>query len=297
MKSFTKGCVFKSYAVEVLTPRLLQGSSDGFEQLNVNLAVIGTKSQQTEEPEDSDNPEIINNIINEAEIRASQKIAEAEVYVKEILREAESKASETIRQSEIEAKEVIERAKKAENQLREELANAVREEIGPQAHSEGYQTGLQKAEIESRKIIEQANALFSLAQRALHEEYIKVDDSLLKLATRIAERLARITLGLNSQKLLEIIRSLALLPQDREGCRIHIAPEDVAWITTLPPGDQLPCPWVQDETLSQGDCFLECQEGIFDARLEVQLDRMEKVLREELNYGGLESTSPKGGFD
>lgn len=294
MKSFTKGCIFKSNEVEILTPRLLQSSLEGFERYGINPALISSDIKQSDLKEI---PEIISDALSEEEISSSRKIAEAEVQAREILREAEVRATEMVRQSEIEANTIIQRAEMQEKRLREELALAVRKEIEPLAYSEGYQKGILKAELESREIMEQAKTFFSMAQRVLQEEYAKVDDSLLKLALRIAERITRASLALDHRKLLDIVRSLALLPQEREGWRLHISPDDVEWIMRLSPGDQLPCPWIRNETLSQGDCFLECQEGIFDARIEAQLAKMEKILLEELKYEKLEATGTEGGFD
>ncbi len=301
MKSYTKGRVFKSYVVEVSTPRLLQGSSERFERLSVNLAVISTDSDHGANISLSDQAQVLTmkypHTLTATETIAAEKINEAEVQAAKILRDAETKASEILRRSEIEANEIIQRVKAEENQFKEAWAETVRLEIGPLAHSEGYQAGLQKAEIEGQGIKEQAKALFVLAQRAFNEEYAKVDEALLKLAMRIAERLARTSLSLRPQQLIEITRSLMLLPQDREGWRLHVAPEDAQWIAVLPQVDQPPCTLVKNENLSQGDCFLECQEGIFDARLEAQLERLEKVLREELKYGELESSGTEGQLD
>jgi Flagellar biosynthesis/type III secretory pathway protein len=291
MKSYTKGCVFKSNEVEILTPRLLQGSLEGFERYGIIPAIVNSDFKQPEIPE------IMSEALTEAEMSASRKIAEAEVQAREIVREAEAKVNEMLRQSEIQANTIIQKAEMEEKLLREELAQAVRKEIEPLAYSEGYQKGIQKAELESRETIERAKSFFSMAQRALHEEYTKVDDLLLNLALQIAKRITGISLALNPRKLLDIARSLTLLPQDREGWCLHISPEDVEWIMRLSPDDQLPCPWVKNETLSQGDCFLECREGIFDARVEVQLAKMEKVLLEELKHEELDATDAEGGFD
>jgi flagellar assembly protein FliH len=294
MRSFTKGCIFKSNEVEVLTPRLLQSSLEGFERYGIKPALISSDIKQSEIKE---MPEIISDALSEEEISASRTIAEAEVQAREILREAEARVREMIRQGEIEANTIIQRAEMQEKRLQEELALAVRKEIEPLAYSEGYEKGIRKAEQESREIIEQAKSFFSMAQRVLQEEYAKVDDSLLELAVKIAERITRASLALDRRKLLDVVRALALLPQEREGWRLHISPDDVKWIMKLSPHDQLPCPWIKNETLSQGDCFLECQEGIFDARVEAQLAKIEKVLLEELKHEKLEATGTEGGFD
>jgi flagellar assembly protein FliH len=291
MKLYTKGSVFKSNEVEILSPRLLQSSLDGFERFGINPAIMTGDFKQPEIPD------IISEALTEAEKSASRIIADAEDQAREILRKAKAEGNEMIRLGEVEADKIIQRAEMQEKQLREELSQAVWKEIEPLAYSEGYQRGSQKAELESRETIERAKSLFSMAQRALHEEYIKVDESLLNLALQIAKRITRISLALNPRKLLDIMRSLSLLPQEREGWRLHVAPDDVEWIMRLASDDHLPCPWVKNDTLSQGDCFLECQEGIFDARVEVQLAKMEKILLEELKHEELEATGTEGGFD
>ncbi|HWQ89479.1 MAG TPA: FliH/SctL family protein [Desulfitobacteriaceae bacterium] len=287
MRLFTKGCVYKSHTIEVMTPRLVQNSSDNCARSNPETDAKNFEQQ----PQIS---EAAADSLPEAEQSVSYILTEAERRAKEILGSSEAKANEIIRQSEIEAEAIHQRAIVQEEQLREELAETIREQVEQQAYSEGYQKGLAAAEIESREITKQAKSLFSMAQRALHEEYCRIDDSLLNLAMRVAKRLTGISLELEPRKLLDIARTLVLLPKEREGWRLHIAPEDRDWLKALSSEDQLPCPWVIDETLAQGDCFLECQEGIFDARVEAQLEKMEMILREELRNERLGSTGPEG---
>ena len=294
MKSFIRGRVVKSYEVEVSTPRLLE-SNDGFQELGACLAVLteGVEAQNSVRPEwlDTSLPEV------KAREKAAKILAEAEAGAQTVLAQAEARAREIQAQAEVHAQEILAQAQADLERLRQEVVETTQAEVYPAAQVEGHRAGFEAGEAEGKRLSENANQLFRLAQRAIQEEFAKVDEDLLHLALKIAERLVRSSLAVEPQRLVGIIRALTLLPQERLGWRLHVASEDAHWLEKLPEGSLPSCPWVMDESLRPGDCFLECQEGIFDARLEAQLDKLEHTLREELENGGLESINSDSGTD
>ncbi len=274
MKSFTKGRVVKNYDVEISTPRMVEWN-EGFQELGPCLTVLTVEKE--EEPQNSAHPSWLDT--SELEGAAERK---AEL----ILAEAEARAQEILAQAQTDL-----------DRLRQEVRETTLAEVYPAAQAEGYQAGYEVGEAEGRRITESAQQLFQLAQRAVQEEYAKVDEDLLHLAIKIAERLVRASLAIEPQRLVGIIQTLALLPQERSDWRLHVSADDALWLEKLPAGTQPPCPWMIDESLNVGDCFLECREGIFDARLEAQLEKLELTLREELEHGGLESINSDSGTD
>ena len=260
MKLSIKGRVVKSYDVEVSTPRMVE-SIQGFHQLGSFLTVLSA----------GDEPPTIR--LNPKEIVANENAAR-------ILEEAE-----------ISAQRILEEARVDSDRLRQEVVAMAQAEVYPAAQAAGYQAGLQAGQVEGKRLSEKANQLFQLAQHAVQEEYAKVDEALLHLAIRIAERIVRSSLAVEPQRLIATIQALTLLPQERVGWRLHVAPADTACLE----GDQSPCPWVIDESLNTGDCFLECEEGIFDAQLEAQLNKLEYTLREELEHGSVAAIDADGG--
>lgn len=277
MKLSIKGRVVKSFDVEVSTPRMVE-CNEGFQQLGAFLTVLSV-AEESRNPVDlpiltQPNP-MTDSIEAEAKEKAALILAEAENIAQTILDEARADL----------------------DRLRQEVLEKAQAEVYPAAQVEGYQAGLQAGlqagEAEGKRLAEKANQLFQLAQRAVQEEYSKVDENLLHLAIKIAERIVRTSLAMEPQRLVAIIQALALLPQERLGWRLHVAPDD----SHLLEENQSPCPWVIDESLNPGDCFLECQEGIFDARLEAQLDKLEHTLREELEHGDVEPIDSDGGPD
>ena len=274
MRLSINGRVVKSYDVAVSTPRMVERNEE-FQQLGAFLTVLSVdeesqnsvNSPRLEQPTDRANP-----IEAEAKERAVMILAEAENRAQKILEEARADF----------------------DRLRQEVVDTARTEVYPAAQAEGYQAGIKAGEAEGKRLAEKANQLFQLAQHAVQEEYAKVDEDLLKLTIKIAERIVRSTMAVEPRRLVAIIQALTLLPQERVGWRLHVALEDSRW---LEGDDQSPCPWVIDGSLNPGDCFLECQEGIFDARLEAQLDKLEHTLREELEHGSVEPISADGGTD
>lgn len=264
MKLSINGRVVKSYDVAVSTPRMVE-CNEGFQQLGAFLTMLSVGEEQ---PAKMANP------------------SEAE---------AKEKAAMILAQAENCAQTILEEGRADFDRLRQEVVETARAEVYPKAQAEGYQAGRQAGEAEGKRAFQDAEQLFQLAQRVVQEEYAKVDKDLLHLAIKIAERLVRSSLAIEPLRLVAIIQALTLLPQERLGWRLHVAPDDARWLEKNQP--PCPCPWVIDESLSPGDCFLECQEGVFDAQLEAQLDKLEHTLREELQHGSVEPIDADGGPD
>lgn len=289
MRLSINGRVVKSYEVEVSSPRRVE-SFERFQQLGSYLTVLsrGEEEQILEKPEPAEVQEEAKRPETQAE--TARVLQEAEERGAEIIAEAEAKAGEILAAAAAEVQELRIQAQMELEGLRQELKESVHAEIYPLARAEGYKAGRQAGEAEAKGQIETAQQLIRLAQRAVQEEYAKVDGDLLHLAVKIAQRILRAAIGVEPQRLAAIIQSLTLLPLEREGWRLHVAAEDAQLVE-----GKLSCSWVIDESLAAGDCFLECQEGIFDARLEAQLDKLEHYLREELEHGSVDSISGAGG--
>lgn len=309
MKLFTRTRVVKSNTVEVCIPRLVECQNGEFRFLGEHLSIVRDTtlclSQEGEidssekdmkflrdGPDEQGVPRVV---AKKWETEESIAISRAKEQAQEIIAQAEktlAQAKETFAHAQVNALKLHEEARLEVENLR----TRVQEEVSQQAYAEGHAQGLaqglregkEQGEKEAEKIKTEARELFQLAQRAVEEELAKVDETLLQLALKVSERIVRANLKQHPEYLLHRIRALTLLPEQREGWRLHVAPKDAEWLMNHPPEDRLRIPLVEDETLTPGDCFLECSEGIFDARLEVQLDRFEQLLGEELRHGELE---------
>jgi len=311
MKLFTRARVVKSNKVEVCIPRLVECQAGEFRFLGEHLSVVRDSSLEfsleetthSSEPDDSSSSKgleesgklhiVAKNWATEEETILSQAKAQAQ----EIL----TQAQETLAQAEATLAQAQKDAQKLQAETRaeaEEYRAKLYEQVSQQAYAEGHEQGLaqglregyEQGEKDAEKIKKEARDLFQLATRAVQEELAKVDETLLHLSLKVSERIVRANLRQHPKYLLHRIRALTLLPEQREGWSLHVATKDAEWLMKLPPDERLRIPLVEEETLNPGDCFLECSEGIFDARLEAQLDCFEQLLGEELRYDGLEQT-------
>lgn len=289
MKSFIRQRVVKSQTVEVSIPRLVECKNEEFEHLTNHITVVYQAIEKNAAGESNQNIE--ENTIQGVENVADPLISEAELKAQAIIEQAQT----TLAQAQAEAEQI-----RANVQIEvAELKKKVSEEATAQAQVEGYEKGLSqglsegmaKIEPEVERKLQETNAILHLAQQAAKEEWSKADADLVHLALKIAERVLRSSLAITPELLLNQIKALTLFPQSREGWLLHVSPDDFTWLTQAEIQAQLQVNCVADDTLYPGDCFLECSEGIFDASLEVQLDHLEYLLKEELKHGELESAS------
>ena len=260
MKLSTRTSIIKNTVVEIISPRLLESP-----QLENEYLKKGYIGKVTELPE-----------FHVAEEREVQARIEAD----NIIAEARKKAEEIL-QSALQENEII----------RNDLKEDVRNEILPLAQAEGYAKGLAEAQGEADRIREQSKAYLELAQTALVDEFHKVDRELIGLCLKICEKVLHTALHVNPEKLLNVIRKLTLMPQEKEGIRIHLSSRDWEWYKVLPVEDKPPYPVIIDESLRAGDTFIECSEGEFDARIDSQLEKMGDYLVEEFQYARLDGFS------
>lgn len=288
MNSFIRTRVVKSQAVEVSIPRLVENNTEGFQHLGGHLAVVRNVIESDSgvisfgssiEPLEEQKP------IDTQEYELTEWIAQAKAEAQSILAQAQVEAEHLLAQAEVAAAEMKQRIS-AEVTAK---AQAEGYETGfSQGQSEGYAAGKAQGELEIAEKVKQVQGLLKCVQNATRDEFKKVDNDLLHLSLKIAEQVVRASLKINPELLLNQIKALTLFPQDHEGWRLHVSLEDFDWLQKSDTEMQLNLSYVADDTLRPGDSFLECSEGIFDSRLDLQLSHLEQLLREELNHEGLE---------
>ncbi len=254
---FTRARVVKEHDVKIARPLVLDKTIEEFQRLYESVAVVSAELAAADS-------------LQEISATGEGRELSAELRAEQVLAVARKQAREILAQAEVEAEAVKQAALQEVAVWREEVAQKVRSEVVP------------LAEAEAKKLLAEAKGLLNLARQALATEYAKVDEELLGLATQIAERIVRASLAIKPQRLLQVVNSILLIPPERDDLRLRLSPADVAWITQLNEENLLPCPWIKDDTLRQGEVYLEHRHGIIDARIQTQLKVLEEFLREEL---------------
>ena len=208
-----------------------------------------------------------------------------------ILQTARKEGERLVRQARLDAEEILVIAQGQKEAWRREASRNAREEALPAAISEGRELGRQEIRRELEATLGRAAAMVEALERIWHDELAKVDEDLLELTLKISERIVGTVLRYDKDKLLTMIRSLILIPNERRNLKIHVSNADWEWLTNLKERGLPPYPLIRDEMLEQGDVVIESSEGVFDARLETQLDKFREILSEELINGQLESAN------
>ncbi|MDR3270228.1 MAG: flagellar assembly protein FliH [Peptococcaceae bacterium] len=214
-------------------------------------------------------------------------LAKANKMADQIVAQAESDAAILLQEAREKADLLLQQARDEAEQLREQVREQARQEFYPQFQELGYQDGLQAVQEELQGTLRQAGQALALAQRTVEVEFAQKDEVLLHLARKMAERILRAALEVEPARILQIVRTLCLMPQERTGWQMHVAPADAPVLSEITASGYLVADWVVDEKLQSGDCYLVCHEGLFDARMETQLDRLEQELKEELRKEAL----------
>lgn len=291
MKSFISSTVIKNTTVEIVSPKLVE-SPDSQRYVHRQSVIKGTAVVEQFAMSDYAQTKSFYNHTSPVESNYKNVVSLVEQEeVSSLLLQAKKEAEHLISEARREAEIILETAQAERDTLKDTLVESIREEVIPLAQTEGYETGLKKAEKEAENIRKQAKNYLQLAQSALMDEFQRVDKELLGLSLKISERIIHSTLSAEPSRLLNIIRSLTLMPREKTNMKIHISNGDWEWFKKLPEEDKPPYLIVIDESLGTGDTFLECEEGIFDGRIDSQMDKIEQYLLEELKDGRLDGSS------
>ncbi|NLM20962.1 MAG: flagellar assembly protein FliH [Peptococcaceae bacterium] len=272
MKLSTRNTVIKSTVVEIASPRLVKSNKESRGCFSGNYTTQETSV-----------------LMAEPALKACKQSQENNEL--EIVSKAAARADEIIAEARQKAEEIILEAQRENEARREEYLTQLRNEIFSQAHDEGYNQGLKEAKEKAEQICKQAKAYLEMAQRVLKQEFDKVDGHLVALCLKICDQILHTALNVDQEKLLNLIRKLTLMPQNKEGIKIHMSAKDWEWYKTIPDEDKPSYAVIVNESLSAGNVFLECEEGAFDASLESQLDKIGNYLLEEFQRARLDDFS------
>ncbi len=68
----------------------------------------------------------------------------------------------------------------------------------------------------------------------MENECIKAENDMLGLAVKIAERIIRTSVKLDSSIILDVMRKYAVLCTDKENIRIHVSLSDYTQLSSIP---------------------------------------------------------------
>lgn len=196
-----------------------------------------------------------------------------------------SKANQYLEQVKREAAQIVQRAKDEAEQLRRA------------AEEQGRQAGMKSAEQAVKQRVQQTvqqelssmlpvlQSAVDAVQQAKQEWIGHWEHNVVRLATKIAERVIRREVAAAPEIALTLIRESLELSAGNKKLRLHLSPSDYELFGEH--AKQLAnqinklgeTEIVQDASISVGGCKVSTEFGTIDNSLEAQLDRIEEELR------------------
>ncbi|MCR4924507.1 MAG: hypothetical protein K5931_10920 [Lachnospiraceae bacterium] len=212
--------------------------------------------------------------------------------VEEDLNEARESASKIIEEANAQAQAIIENAQTQASGIMDNAANeaeAARQEAVVQGHDEGYKRGYDEAMAAGMEEIE---ALKEELQREKEEtaneyqkKYEEMEPELVEILTDIYEHVLGISLSDNSDMIMHLLKETIRNVEGSKNFMLHVSTDDYAFISAYRE-ELMNCVGgidtldiIEDMTLAQSNCFIECESGIYDCSLGTELSNLKKELR------------------
>ncbi len=156
-------------------------------------------------------------------------------------------------------------------------------EIYRTAQSQGFESG--RAEGRALGEAEIHEALVA-AKRVLEESYYwrnemlnQSEATLLELVGDIAQKLFGEGFALPPDRVNVMVERAIQQAHELGPTRVRLHPEDAALLNTMWPSG---LPVMPDDTIKRGGCIVEASRGSVDSRIEVQLEKIQQTLADEI---------------
>lgn len=199
----------------------------------------------------------------------------------------ESQIQAMIDDANAQAQEIIQSASaEAENIINN--ANADAEAIRANAEKEGYENGYNSGQEEGLRIAEEARQQCALKEQELEELYSKKIEELEPLfvdkITDIYEQIFKVDLSDKKEIVFYLISDAMRGIEGGKNFLIHVSKEDYEYVNErkeelmqgLPNTSTIEV--IEDFSLSNSECFIEAESGIFDCGLGTELSLLKKEL-------------------
>jgi flagellar biosynthesis/type III secretory pathway protein FliH len=154
------------------------------------------------------------------------------------------------------------------------------------AHAEAEQIAEQARELGRAEGRAEVAGMLVRARAQLERRIAEAERELMALAVRIAGRILRRDIALAPESVVEIAKAALDDAQGRHDFVLRAHPDDVALLEAESPGLLARLSVSAhlliraDDTIERGGCVVESELGVVDARLETQLEAIERALRE-----------------
>jgi flagellar assembly protein FliH len=149
---------------------------------------------------------------------------------------------------------------------------------------------LQEARAQAQQELQEQVAQLQRRAQELEVErqdfFDKVEPEVARLAVTIAEKILAKELETHPETVVDLVRAAMKRMREREALRVKLNPEDIPLVKAqredlmMEVNGVKKLELIDDRRVARGGCVIESSNGILDARIKTQLDKIEQVLSE-----------------
>ncbi|WP_230499650.1 flagellar assembly protein FliH [Sutcliffiella rhizosphaerae] len=237
------------------------------ETISIKVAPIFTANKRSEEEEaGSLSIEHINNLIEQAERKASKILEQAEIDKQNTLT-------------------TIENDKKAWKNEKEDLQKQAYA-IG---YDEGFTVGKKEAFDQNAFIINQAKEILELSKEEHHKKLDNSIESIVALSMKVAEKILGKTLDSDPTSFTKLVQAALIEVKEKEEVKLFTSPSDFPYLIQNKEqlqsvlNSQYDLVIYPDTELSKGECWIDSSAGRMDVSLQTQLQEIKEHLLQLVN--------------
>ncbi len=204
-------------------------------------------------------------------------VAEPVISPEELLENAQKEADDIIAAAEAKSREII-----ADAGLK---AQGIKE----QAHTEGYADGLREGNESAERTLAQVRRQMEEEHEQLKEDYRKKIDELepylVDIVADVFEKVFHVQFDDKKEILVYLIQKVILNAEGTKEFQVRMSLKDYQFAEehkheiTEQVGDSVQVDIMADASLTEGQCMIETDSGVFDCGVDVQLEHLIKSLR------------------
>ncbi|WP_196591824.1 FliH/SctL family protein [Pectinatus frisingensis] len=293
MYKVIKSAVMKTEPYVVKTSELIAAASP-----DNNVVDVNDKSAITEKPDITDNVQTDIDKLRQKKItlqtelkRLTDAIADKQTSLADlqkkadlIVKNAQEKSDSILQKAEADCTEKLQAA---DNEV-EKIKQTARQS----GHDEGYQKGLDDSKVQAQQTVKTADdkaiRVVSNAEQQVQEYFGTVENDLVDLVMEVAGKIIPQQFTDMPQLILPIVQSALAKVKNQTTIEIRVSANSYEFASAAKSELQnvlsgnVRLSIKTDESLSDGDCWIETPDGSIDARLLSQLNEIKKSLKEVL---------------
>ncbi len=210
------------------------------------------------------------------------------------IKQAQSDCDALINEATIKAELIIAKATEEGQKLQASASTAGHQEGYQEGYDAGFASGVQAGEEQARQAMveershsaQQATERLATAQRDGQEMILAAEQQIVELSVAVARKILLREIDENPFVVLPIVQGALEKVRDQQVVTVRVHSEDYDLIMhsrhdlQVLIGREQPILVQSDDSVPQGSCLIDSTSGTVDARIDMQLEAIHKVLQE-----------------